>query len=710
MATCDLRKDSHFLAPDPSRGGGMPRALRAVMVRKNMNELSKRNSPHGMSLFAVAVGIVALCSAACTNQEGQSADAGLEPDAKDGMRNVDADVRARTDALVTTDAPARRDAPVATDAPVRMDALVATDAPIVTDAPVATDAPVTTDAPVATDAPGPSGNVYFSPAPGSVSGAQTICLYSGTSCGDNVAGTAIFYTLDGSPANEASQLYTGPIHLPDPTSQRAVVINAVLVQMRNTTLSGCSSAHPCYGVIVQDGMNVKANLNTNVACSKLGTDSCPDTNFEQTGAVMPPVQHGNCYDAATDDLGVRGVPSAAWYYVSQSQPTVDPYVNSSLSVEMGLAVTSAVDCGPGTAGTGDTEMLIPAIRNENQLEGGSGIGCDTCTSFATSFYVAQNYQGTGGTALDPANLSEMELDQNQVNATYNTATGYGYGTFNMRSSMSHAPSVAVGSNKYGQWEYSTQTVDWGTFPHFFPSVAAVTHDSPMPFGRLAALGATGCPTSSSFTPGITNALYNGGEDSYGLEPGFLLVDQGTPSAESILLTGIPGGEVTGCIRGAGGTTAQSHAAGALASLTVKVQAHATQGVGTGSSGCAGSSDAKNAMYMDYLSLNGSYYGTGASSGPNYQALMGLGLPEPSITVLDTWGTQSVGGVTESKVCGWFSNSSTFGDDKFFNQKQPYTKPGTGNDAKIGIFDMHDNVTASWGIIGSPSQATYTQAP
>ena len=480
--------------------------------------------------------------------------------------------------------------------------------------------------------------------------------------------------------------------------------------MRNTTLSGCSSAHPCYGVIVQDGMNVKANLNTNVACPSSGTDSCPAASFTQTGSVMPPVQYGNCHEDASDDLGVRGVPTAAWYNVSQSQPTVDPYVNSNLSVEMGLAVTSAVDCGPGTSGTGDTEMLIPAIRNSNQLADASGIGCDSCTSFATSFYIAHNYQGGGGSMMDPANLSEMELDQNQLNATYKTATGYGYGTFNMRSSMSHAPSVTVGGNKYGQWEYSNQSGDWETFPHFFPSVAPVTHDSPMPFGQLAELDATSCPNDASFTPGVTNALYNGGETSYGLEPGFLLIDQGTPTAESILLTGAPGGAVTGCIRGAGGTTAQPHAAGALASLTVKVEAHATQGVGTGSSGCTGSSDAQNAMYMDYLSLNGNYYGTGTSSGPNYQALMGLELPQPSITVLDTWGTQSVGGVTQSKVCTWFSNSPTYGDDKFYNQKQPYMKPGTGNDAKVGIFDMHDNVTASWGIIGNPAQAIYVQAP
>ncbi len=561
------------------------------------------------------------------------------------------------------------------------------------------------DAPT-TDGGQQTGSVYFDPSGGTVTGAQSICLYSGASCGKNTPGTAIFYTLDGSPANEASQYYTGPITLPDPSTKRTVVINAVLVQMVNTSTAPCSTTKPCYGVIVQDGMNVRANLNTNVACPATGTDSCPDSNFTQSGADMPPVQHGDCHNTPSNDLGVRGVPSAAWYYTSQSQPTVDPYINSNLSVEMGLSVTSAVDCGPDNAGKGDTEFLIPAIKNSNQLASSSGIGCDLCTSFATSFYIAQIHESSGATDYNAANLSEMELDQNQLNQTYNTATGYGYGTFNVRASMEDAPSITVGANKYGQWQYSTQSVNWDTFPHFFPSVAAVTHDSPMPFGTLAAaLDTTTCPTASSFTPGVTNANYHGGETSYGLEPGFLFVDQGTQKAESILLIGAPGGPITDCIRGVGGTSPQSHAAGAFASLTVKVQAHATQGDGAGSTGCIGDANAKNVMYMDYLSLNGNYYGIAA-----YQSLMGFALPQPSIVVLDAWGTQSVGKATQSKVCSWFSSSTTYGDDKYFNQKQPYTKPGTGNPSKIGIFDMHDNVTASWGIVGSPSQAIYAQSP
>ncbi len=557
--------------------------------------------------------------------------------------------------------------------------------------------------------PPPSGNVNFSPAAGTITGAKTICLYSGTSCGNNVAGTAIFYTLDGSPANEASQLYTGPISVPDPASTRTVVVNAVLVQMANTTISGCTPTHPCYGVVVQDGYIVKSQLNTNVSCRVSGTLSCPAANFNQsTAAVMPPVQHGACTPTGGTDLGVRGVVDAAWNYINLAQPTVDPFVNTSLMVEMSLATNAGQDCGASTTGTGDTEFLIPAIRTLSVLNtvvtpAPTTNGCDKCTAFATSFYLAHDYEGTTSTTLNPANLSEMELDDNQSNATFNSATGFGYGTFNMRCSMDHAAPITVGGNKYGQWEYSSQSGTnngWAAFPTRFPSVTAVTHDCTMPFGKLAAINATSC--AFSFTPGTTNTRYNGGENSYPLEPGILIIDQGLSSAESVLLTGTPGGSVTGCQRGIGGTTAHTHAANALASLFVKVQAHATQDITTGATCNVGTSNA-NAMYMDYLSLNGNYYGTA-----DYQSLMGSTLPTPTISVLNTWGNQTVAGNLRSKVCSYFGASDL--GDRFWNQKQPYMKPGTGNPAKTGQFDVHDNMTASWGIIGSPAQAIYTQNP
>ena len=300
-------------------------------------------------------------------------------------------------------------------------------------------------------------------------------------------------------------------------------------------------------MIVQDGMNVKANLNTNVACPASGTDSCPATNFEQAGAVMPPVQHGNCDVNLTDDLGVRGSRRPPGTTSPQSQPTVDPYVNSSLSVAMGLAVTSAVDCGPGTSGSGDTEILIPAIRSGNQLPtvipdaGAPGTGCDTCTSFATSFYIAHDYPGVGASVMfDPAALSEMELDQNQLNAAYVTATGYGYGTFNMRSSMSHAPSVTVGSNKYGQWEYSNQSGDWDTFPHFFPSVAACHARQPDALRNAGGGARRDGLQHLVFAWSHEHALQRRRE-LLGSRAGIFARRSGNPDAESIRSPGAPGG-------------------------------------------------------------------------------------------------------------------------------------------------------------------------
>ena len=73
----------------------------------------------------------------------------------------------------------------------------------------------------------------------------------------------------------------------------------------------------------------------------------------------------------------------------------------------------------------------------------------TARASATSFYIAHDYT----TTLNPADLSEMELDQNQLNTTYGTATAYGYGTFNVRSSMEDAPSITGATGiKHGQWQ------------------------------------------------------------------------------------------------------------------------------------------------------------------------------------------------------------------------------------------------------------------
>jgi hypothetical protein len=211
-----------------------------------------------------------------------------------------------------------------------------------------------------------------------------------------------------------------------------------------------------------------------------------------------------------------------------------------------------------------------------------------------------------------------------------------------------------------------------------------------------------------FTPGVTNSRYHGGETAWPLEPGHVIIDAGLSNEETILLLGRWGSTtITGCLRGEGGHTIFSHSSGAKVSMFVKIQVHQTRGVGTGSS-CPGAPAAVNALYMDYASLNGAYYGTSGGVN-NYQTLMGLSLPSPSITVATTWPTQTVSSVVQSAVCSFYENNS-IGAATAYLQDQPYTKPGTGNPAYIGLFDIHKNWTLSWGIINGPIQATYTQHP
>jgi hypothetical protein len=130
--------------------------------------------------------------------------------------------------------------------------------------------------------------------------------------------------------------------------------------------------------------------------------------------------------------------------------------------------------------------------------------------------------------------------------------------------------------------------------------------------------------------------------------------------------------------------------------------HATKDITTGATCTSGETVAPNAMYYDYLMLNNNYYGT-----PAYEALV-----PSNVNILQTWLTQSVGGNTRSKICDYFANALPYDypGGRYYDQKQIYSKHGSGVDAVIGVYLMHDNVTASWGIIGTPAQVVYTQNP
>jgi hypothetical protein len=563
--------------------------------------------------------------------------------------------------------------------------------------------------------PASTGSVKFSPAIGTISGATTICLSSTPTCGTNLPNTDIFYTLDGSPATEASTWYscktstTGCIALPAPSANRTIVINALLVQTTCTSLScsvstnnPCSVAVPCYGVISQNGQNVKADLKTNVSCT---FGQCPSASL----AAMPDIHYGS---GAGGSNGTNGVVTQGLYNVNLSQPSVDVYGNTNTGSEFDQSTAGSTAAGGGSLG--DTETLETGNKATN-IGPGTTTGCDQCKFFAVSYYIAYNYQNTVNSplssVLNPATQSEQEMDQNVWDISLGTLTGckngdfYCYLSYNLRASMQHAPPTTFNGITYGALEHNGQEGGWKAFPTPRPN-----HDVPFPFGKMAALGTTGCPTGSNFTPGIT--IYQG-EHSWPIEPGgFLLWDMGTSNAESVQLLGAPGGSITGCVRGVGGT-AHSHATNSLATETVLFQYHATHGpASTTSNTCvAGEPKAPDALFYDYVNINNNIYATAAAMG----WFPSSGNSKPN--VLQTWGTQTVAGNgkiaggTFSSICDYASNSSTFGDpSRYTNQKQLYSKAGSGVTATIGIWDLHDNLTADFGILGPPSQMVYVQAP
>ena len=548
-----------------------------------------------------------------------------------------------------------------------------------------------------------------------------------TSCGVGwPAGVEIFYTLDGSPATEASTWYkcshtqtTGCLTIPTPTATETVTINALAALLICTsgscsvsTTNPCSTASPCYGVLTQDGTDVLANMKTNVTCAK--TD-CPTASI----AAMPNINYGN---SASGDNGTNGAPYQGVYKVGESQPSVDLYGATNSTVEFDQTSNGNTCCGGGS--DADTEILVTVNKATNTSPSGSTTGCDQCKYFAVSYYIAYNYQNTVNSpltsVLNPATQSEQEMDQNvwdiSLGSVSNCKSGanYCYLSFNLRASMYQSPPTTTNGITYGVYEHNGQNGGWKAFPSPRPN-----HDAPFPFGKMAAMSSlTACPTGSSFTPGVT--IYKGSsgstlENSWPAEPmGFLLWDMGTSNAETVQLLGPPGGSITGCVRGVGGT-AHTHAANSLATETVLFQYHATHGpASTSSNTCvSGEPKAPDALFYDYVNINNNYYGTAAALS-NWFPTSGNSHP----SVLQTWGTQTVAangngiaGGTFSSICDYASNSSTFGDpSRYTNQKQVYSKAGSGVTATIGIYDLHDNVTADFGIVGGPSQVTYSIAP
>lgn len=549
---------------------------------------------------------------------------------------------------------------------------------------------------IASTAVAPTGNILVSPAGGTIRGAQTICLYPSNAigCGQGwPSGVDIFYTTDGSAPTPASTWYgcktnpTGCISLPAPLVARTVTIRSVLVQTSNPVTGA-------QGVIVQDGTNVQSRLKLNLSCTSA---QCAGTVFTNP---FSNTQYGNVTSPANGNNGVRGVPPAVGYHGGMSQPSVDLYTTTSSAVDYLMSTAgSTVSSGP------NTEILI---NYDTSTQGLSSTGCVTCTNFDISRYIAHDYETTSSTSLpNAAAMGDLESDDNLYDSSRGTSTQCGksptvacYGAFNFRCAPADL-TVTVNGVKYGGYQHSSQTSDWRSFG----TAAAVipSHDCTYPFGTITALSNSSGACAFTFTPG--SLKYNS-QMSWGLDNGaFLVVDFGKPTVETIEILQQTNNIVSQCIRGVGGTP-QTHSGTILAAEFVLFQAGASKDTtlaagGSAAATCEYGTREPVAMYYNYLASNGVVYGTAAA-----QAMLS------GYTVADTWGTQTVNGTAHSVICDYYGLSPIFdyGTGRFFDQIQPYTKLAAGVSATIGILTQHDNFTAHFGIIGTPSVVVYTQAP
>lgn len=269
-------------------------------------------------------------------------------------------------------------------------------------------------------------------------------------------------------------------------------------------------------------------------------------------------------------------------------------------------------------------------------------GCDSCTSMVEDFYIwPQNTQ-----YVSPANTEEWEMDLET----------WDHGDLNWLNAGLQCSVLE------GGWEYSGQGGTWNLLKD--AGGKTLNHDCPLPSGTLSAAITSASQSTFTVTPAATNST---------IEPGMIvLIDN-----EEIFCSAVSGNECTSAKRGYGGTTATTHSQGARWAGSVHVQYHATRDPGI--LNC--NSNTVECVYIDYLNLN--YYPTlGGANNDNHNTFSGLYVPAASL-------------------------GSTY-PDRVFNQQQMNVAHGIGstsNPVQVGEYIDGDNVTASWGVLGSNSCVT-----
>jgi hypothetical protein len=338
-----------------------------------------------------------------------------------------------------------------------------------------------------------------------------------------------------------------------------------------------------------------------------------------------------------------------------------------IATEIGMLVNQAL---PSAIGGGTTTNFN--MTTENLSGAGSGLqvlwpynvssgtpgGCDSCTSMIEDFYIWPQYSAS----INPANVENWELDMN----SWKLGDTYGYLGASFQCSIID-----------GGWQYNGQnSPGWTNLSSTgFSSMTKINHDCQFPFGTLSTPITSGTQQSFSVTPDITDSV-----TAATVEPGMIvLIDN-----EEILCTASSGNTCTASQRGWAGTAAVTHAAGALYSGSVHVQYHVTFKPGDTSvcmiNGKSGT--AVECVFIDYLIVNNVKY--------DFHSI---------------YGTQTVGGVSGYSALTNPAYTYTYPVDRAFDQKQIDVKAGIGSvssPAEVGEFIDMDNVTASFGVIGSQS--------
>jgi hypothetical protein len=488
-----------------------------------------------------------------------------------------------------------------------------------------------------------TGSIYVDPA-----STETICASatasgytpSGTACNSYTAGTTISFSYSNGKVTMSTSIVGASIFY---------------------TLDGSTATEASIEYIPGNPITVAPGTTINAAAVQM-------TSGSNTGVA---VQNGQ---ATTSDW--KTVLSSS---ESQSAPYVSSYNTPRLDYGPGNNTCADGVCGiptqigmvpnqslPSATGGGTATNFNMTTENLSGAGGGlqvlwpydtGSVGCDSCTTMIEDFYIWPQYTAS----INPANVENWELDMNSWNVAIPT---YGYLGASFQCSIID-----------GGWQYNGQHAPgWTNFSATgFSSMTKINHDCQLPFGKLSAGITSATQQSFTVTPNVTGSV-----TAATVEPGMiLLVDN-----EEILCTAASGNTCTASQRGWAGTAPATHAAGALYSGSVHVQYHVTFKPGdtsvckeNGSSGTA-----VECVFIDYLIVNNVKY--------DFHAI---------------YGTQTVGGVPGYSALTVPAYAYTYGIDRVFDQKQIDVASGIGSTsapAQVGEYIDKDNVTASFGVLGS----------